>query len=119
MWNQSPQQQQKATALDKPKAKAKLQTKGGKPPPKPRRLWLTVIKWLAILGFSGLLLLVATVAFVFWMYGRDPNLPDYSKLGDYHPKQVTQILDANDNRIDEIYSERRTYVPYDKVPTIW
>ena len=118
MWNPP---QQKAPSSP-PKAKAKLQTKPGakpaKPPPPPRKRWITVVKWLAIVGFSGLLLLVATVAFVFWMYGRDPNLPDYSKLGDYHPKQVTQILDANDNRIDEIYSERRTYVPYEKVPKI-
>lgn len=115
MWNAP---QQKATAAQPPKAKAKLQTKDGRAPKPPRRRWVTVVKWLAILSFSGLLLLVATVAFVFWMYGRDPNLPDYTKLGDYHPKQVTQILDANDNRIDEIYSERRTYVPYDKVPRI-
>lgn len=95
--------------------------KGGKKPElkiiKPRR-WLRVVKWLAILTFSGLLLLVATVAFVFWMYGRDPNLPDYTKLADYKPKQVTTILDANDNRIGEIYTERRTYVPYTAVPKV-
>lgn len=79
---------------------------------------MSVLKWGAILGFSGLLLMVATVAFVFWMYGRDPHLPDFAKLSDYRPKQVTTILDANDRRIGEIYSERRTFVPYDKVPKI-
>lgn len=119
MWNPPPQQA--PTKANKPTpAKAKLATRPGaaKPVKPPRKRWITVVKWLAIVGFSGLLLLVATVAFVFWMYGRDPNLPDYTKLGDYHPKQVTQILDANDNRIDEIYTERRTYVPYEKVPKI-
>lgn len=85
---------------------------------KPRRRWVRVVKWLAILTFSGLLLLVATVAFVFWMYGRDPNLPDYKKLADYRPRQVTTILDANDNRIGEIYTERRTFVPYTAVPKV-
>ena len=119
MW--TPPQQQPASPPTKahkpPQAKAKLARKGG-PPERPRRRWLTVVKWLAILGFSSLLLLVATVAFVFWMYGRDPNLPDITKLGDYHPKQVTTILDANDRRIGEIYTERRTYVPYEKVPQI-
>jgi len=79
---------------------------------------VTVIKWLAILGVAGAALVAATAAFVFWMYGRDPNLPDYQTLADYHPKQVTVITDGNDRRIGEIYSERRTVVPYDKVPPI-
>jgi penicillin-binding protein 1A len=79
---------------------------------------LAVIKWLAILGVAGAALVAATAAFVFWMYGRDPHLPDYQTLADYHPKQVTVITDGNDRRIGEIYSERRTVVPYDKVPPI-
>ncbi|HMG22597.1 MAG TPA: transglycosylase domain-containing protein, partial [Kofleriaceae bacterium] len=78
--------------------------------------WLTIIKWLAILGVAGAALLAATVAFVFWMYGRDPSLPDYARLSDYHPQQVTQITDGNDRRIGEIFSQRRTVVAYDKVP---
>jgi penicillin-binding protein 1A len=80
--------------------------------------WLAVIKWLAILGVAAAALVAATAAFVFWMYGRDPNLPEYQTLADYHPKQVTAITDGNDRRIGEIYSERRTVVPYDKVPPI-
>ncbi|HWJ55799.1 MAG TPA: transglycosylase domain-containing protein, partial [Vicinamibacterales bacterium] len=80
--------------------------------------WSAVIKWLAILGVASAALVAATAAFVFWMYGRDPHLPDYQTLADYHPKQVTVITDGNDRRIGEIYSERRTVVPYDKVPPI-
>ena len=80
--------------------------------------WGAVIKWLAILAVAGTALVAATAAFVFWMYGRDPNLPDYQTLADYHPKQVSVITDGNDRRIGEIYSERRTVVPYDKVPPI-
>ncbi len=83
--------------------------------------WLSVLKWLVIAGVSGAALVVATVAFVFWMYGRDPSLPDYKELSDYEPKQVVTILDANDRRIGEIFGpdkriERRTFVAYDKVP---
>jgi penicillin-binding protein 1A len=80
--------------------------------------WLTVVKWLVILGVAGAALVAATVAFVFWMYGRDPSLPDYQRLSDYHPRQVTQITDGNDRRIGEIFAERRTVVAYDKVPPI-
>lgn len=80
--------------------------------------WLTVIKWLVILGIAGAALVAATVAFVFWMYGRDPALPDYQRLSDYRPHQVTVITDGNDRRIGEIFSERRTVVGYEKVPPI-
>lgn len=93
-------------------------TRPGKPPARSRARWVTLAKWGAIVALSGAALAVATVAFVFWMFGRDPNLPDYKRLSDYHPKQVTTILDANDRRIGEIYTERRTFVPYDKVPPI-
>ncbi|HEY0483817.1 MAG TPA: PBP1A family penicillin-binding protein [Kofleriaceae bacterium] len=85
---------------------------------RPAHPWLTAIKWLLILGVAGCALMAATVAFVFWMYGRDPSLPDYGRLSDYHPRQVTTITDGNDRRIGEIFSERRTVVPYEKVPKL-
>ena len=54
----------------------KNQSKLQKPtPPKRRPLWLTLLKWGAILSVVGILFAVATIAFVLWMYGRDPNLP--------------------------------------------
>ncbi len=115
MWTPQPQTPPARAQPTPPRrSKPKLQ----KAPQKPRRTWLSVLKWLSIVAFSGAVLLVATAAFVFWMFGRDPKLPDYKSLGDYKPKQVTTILDANDRRIGEIYTERRTYVPYDKVPSI-
>jgi penicillin-binding protein 1A len=112
MW--SPGQRPATPATPQPR-------KGTKPPKKRRPLWLTILKWTFIVGFACTALLVATVAFVFWMYGRDPSLPDYKKLSDYRPKQVIAVLDANDRRIGEIYGpdkriERRTFVAYDKLP---
>ncbi|HEU0032412.1 MAG TPA: PBP1A family penicillin-binding protein [Kofleriaceae bacterium] len=110
---------------DKPNGKP-----NGKPlrpsvPPGKRRTWVTVVKWLAIAGLSGLLLMIATVAFVFWMYGRDKDLPDPQKLSDFRHRQVTIIVDKNDHRIGELFGrtkgediERRAYVEYDKVPKI-
>ena len=105
------------SAQQKPaKANSAKPAKLPKPAGKPRKRWVTVVKWLAILGVSGMALMAATVAFVFWMYGRDPNLPDYRQLGDYHPKRLTAILDTNDQRIGELGTERRTFVSYDKIP---
>ncbi|MGE3545803.1 MAG: penicillin-binding protein 1A [Kofleriaceae bacterium] len=88
-----------------------------------RPLWWRLIKWSAILGIVGAALLAATVAIVFWTYGRDASLPDYKNLSDYRPKQVTTILDAKDQRIGELYGdggepERRTFVPYEQLPPI-
>ena len=83
-----------------------------------RRRWVRVVKWCALLGLLGVALMVGTVAIVFWMYGRDPSLPDYQSLKDYKPKQITTILDSNDRRIGEVFTERRTYVPYEKIPPI-
>lgn len=83
---------------------------------RPPRRGLRVVRALLLLGLVGAALGVATIAAVFWVYGRDKNLPDIQKLGDYRPKQVTVILDAKNRRIGELYDERRTFVPYDKIP---
>jgi penicillin-binding protein 1A len=83
-----------------------------------RPLWVSLVKWGLISAVAAAALGCATIAFVFWMYGRDPKLPNFSKLEDYHPKQVTTILDANDRRIGELFTERRTLVPYSKIPPV-
>src|SRR5262249_1402454 len=85
-------------------------------PPKKRPLWLRLLIWGGIAFGSLLVVGIATIALVLWMYGRDPNLPNIEKLSDYHPKQVTTILDANDRRVGELFTERRTVVPYEKTP---
>src|SRR4051812_9057504 len=42
-------------------------------------------------AFAGVAALVGLFAF----YGSDPNLPKISKLDDFHPKQVTRVLDRS------------------------
>ncbi len=118
MWAPS---QQQATVPAKRAATKPPPGKNGKasrPPKAPRKKWVTIVKWGAIAALVGTALMAATVAFTFWMYGRDPKLPRIEKLADYKPKQVTTIVDKNDQRIGEIFTERRTYVPYDKIPPV-
>jgi penicillin-binding protein 1A len=122
MWARSDQTQQASPGrrppIRTPKPGGRSNGAGGKPM-KPRRpLWFVIVKWLSIAGLAATAIVAATVAFTFWMYGRDPNLPRIEKLADYHPKQVTTILDHNDNRIGEIYTERRTFVDYDQIPPV-
>jgi penicillin-binding protein 1A len=77
--------------------------KKDKPPKKKRPLWQRLMFWGGV-GIVGLMVAaVSTVAIVFWIYGRDPNLPDYRKLSDYHPRQVTTIVDAEGQRIAELF----------------
>jgi penicillin-binding protein 1A len=127
MWTRSQGSPQKPSGKPDKPGQAGKPGRAGKsgPPGKPRKTWVKVVKWLSILGMSGLLLTIATVAFVFWMYGRDKDLPDPSKLSDMKHRQVTTIVDKNDHRIGELFGkvkgddiERRVFVTYDKIPPI-
>src|SRR5688500_7365394 len=90
----------------------------GKSPKAPRKRWVTILKWSGIAMLAGTAIMAVTIALTFWMYGRDPKLPRIEKLADYKPKQVTTIVDRNDRRIGEIYTERRTFVTYEQIPPI-
>lgn len=60
----------------------------------------------AVLGFACVLA----------YYGRD--LPKIDKLHDYSPPQTTRIVDRKGKLIAEMFDERRTVVPLDKVPRV-
>ena len=91
-----------------------------RPPRAPRtpgQKVLRVCGWLAVIGLALAALGALVIAGVFWMYSR--NLPAITKVGDYHPRQVTAILDVHGDRIGELYTdERRTVVKFDEVPPI-
>jgi penicillin-binding protein 1A len=72
-----------------------------------RVLWAGVFA-----AFAG----VAVLVFLFAFYGSDPNLPKISKLDDFHPKQVTRILDRGGAPIGELGLEKRTVVPFAGIP---
>jgi len=86
---------------------------GGDRPP--WKVWLIrAIK----LGVVGAFAAVALVVGMFAYYGSDPKMPNVSRLDEYHPKQVTRILDRNNVPIGELGSEKRTVVPYSAIPKI-
>ncbi len=77
--------------------------------------WLKRALWLGVFGaFAGVAGLVAMFAY----YGSDPNLPKISKLDDFHPKQVTRILDRAGTPIGELGLEKRTVVPFASIPKL-
>src|SRR5262252_4442116 len=61
---------------------------------------------------------VAGLVGLFSFYGSHPKLPQISKLDDFHPKQVTRVLDRSGTPIGELGTEKRTVIPYDQIPKI-
>jgi penicillin-binding protein 1A len=85
---------------------------------KKRRLkpWL---RWALFLSAAGIILGVIGVIGLFLVFAADPDLPRISAVGDYHPKVVTKVYASDGTTlIGEIYEERRTVVPRDKIPPV-
>jgi penicillin-binding protein 1A len=89
-------------------------------PPRPRgpsrgvRIALISLVTLCVLGMVAT---VATVAGVFWYYGRDLDALDEEQLKDYRPAQITRILARDGRLIGEVFTERRTFIEYDQIPS--
>lgn len=93
---------------------------GGTAPPRQTRPPSAIGKIIAIFAVVMVLLAVAgvaTIAGVFWWYARDLEGFDEAKLRNHHPPQVTRILSRDGEVIGEIYSERRTVVRYEDIPS--
>jgi penicillin-binding protein 1A len=77
---------------------------------------LFFLKWGAVAGVALAAVGLSTIALLFWIWGSDPRLPSISNIGDYKPSQVSRVLAADGTVIGEIYTERRTYVPFERMP---
>jgi penicillin-binding protein 1A len=86
---------------------------------KPRRRSLAwrIFKWLFSLGLILGLVGAGMVGGLFLWYGREGALP-LKNLADYHPRQVTRVYSDDGHLIGEIYVERRTVVPFAKLPKV-
>jgi penicillin-binding protein 1A len=72
---------------------------------------------LAILFGVGALGAVGSVAGVFWYYGRAVASLDEERLKHYRPPQVTRIFARDGTLIGELYTQRRTFIPYAEIPS--
>jgi penicillin-binding protein 1A len=88
----------------------------GKNRPRPRLIW-RLVKWLLTLSLLGAALGAAGIGGLFLWYGRESALP-LRNLADYHPKQLTRVYSADNQLIGEIALERRTVVPYERIPKV-
>lgn len=72
---------------------------------------------LGLVAVFGVVLAIGSVVGVFWWYGRDLREIDEDALRNYRPPQVTRILSRDGELIGEIYSQRRTFIAYDEIPS--
>ncbi|MBK9069532.1 MAG: PBP1A family penicillin-binding protein [Myxococcales bacterium] len=91
----------------------------------PSRPW---VRWLKRIVLAGLLMAAlgaSALAAMFWMWSRDLDrdmrsdtlsIASMRNLEGYHPYQTTVIYDARGRRIGEIFEERRTVVPFERMP---
>jgi penicillin-binding protein 1A len=77
-----------------------------------------ITKWAALLGLVATAVGACTIAFLFWYWGRDPDLPTVDKLTQYEPKQVVRVATRDGTVVGELFTERRTFVPYDEIPPL-
>lgn len=76
--------------------------------------WTSVFLWCLILTIVLLFLSLGAIYGVFTYYVHD--LPSIAALEDYRPKAVTKIYAADGSLITEIYEERRTPIPFKRMP---
>jgi penicillin-binding protein 1A len=85
---------------------------------KGKRSWPRRLFWIACLLLAPVIAGAAGLFGIFYYYSRDPSLPSLRGIGDYHPEQITKVLDRDGKVIGEIGSIHRTLVPYAKIPKV-
>ncbi|WP_079417862.1 penicillin-binding protein 1A [Thiomonas intermedia] len=75
-----------------------------------RPLWLQLLLGAVLLGAAALLALVFAVVMLY------PRLPALSELTDYRPDLPLRVYSSEGTLIGEFGVQRRTVVPFDKIP---
>jgi penicillin-binding protein 1A len=78
------------------------------------RFLKVVLRWLLILGFSGLLLITAAIGVAYWLVS--PRIPSVDVLKDYHMQVPLRVLTSDGKLIATFGETRRIPVPIEQVP---
>lgn len=72
--------------------------------------------WIRISIAAGALVIIAAIAFGVAVQSVRSSLPQLITVKDYKPLLVSEVYDRNNKKIGEFFRERRTLLPYDKIP---
>src|SRR5215469_15863268 len=78
------------------------------------RILKALLRWLLILGFSGLLLIAAAIGVAYWLVS--PRIPSVDVLKDYHMQVPLRVVSADGKLISTFGETRRIPVSMDQVP---
>ncbi len=79
------------------------------------RVVLALVKWgLVLLLFGGAVGALGLTGML-WYYGADRDLPSITSLSDYRPLQITRVLARGGEVVGELFEERRTFVPLERI----
>jgi len=78
------------------------------------RFLKALLRWLLILGFSGLLLITAAIGVAYWLVS--PRIPSVDVLKDYHMQVPLRVVSADGKLIATFGETRRIPVPIEQVP---
>ncbi|MEM7153107.1 MAG: PBP1A family penicillin-binding protein [Myxococcota bacterium] len=81
-----------------------------------RAVKITLIS-LSVLFVLGVLGAVGSVVGIFWYYGRDLEAIDDEALRNHRPPQITRIVSRDGELIGEVFSQRRTFIEYEDIPS--
>ena len=96
--------------------KRRARTGGGRRNDRKARLFRTLKLAVGIMLGVGAVGLIA-LAGLFIYYGSDPKLPNIKQMSDFHPPQLSRVLDRNGQPIGAVGGpERRRVMPLDKIP---
>src|SRR3569623_3778713 len=78
------------------------------------RLLVRLLGFLFAAGTVLFLVGVSAVAGLLWHFSKD--LPDYTKLKNYEPPEMTRVHAADGSLLAENAKERRLYLPIQAIP---
>ena len=69
-----------------------------------------------ILIIAGAFTFIIFVSVIIWLGSIKASLPQILQIKDYKPLLVSPVFDRKNKKIGEFFRERRTLVPYERIP---